>query len=325
MAGALAALYARGKTFDNIWATGAGALVGLVYIAPKDKAPHEALRELLEISIDDRIYRWFPVNYKVFKKSSPLTRTFERWGELWKLSGRTDRPGDSYKRLYNDGIDLLTAIMTPSDLTPLSQGLCEPLPFLEDVIDFDRVQAWPGECIVNAYNLTDHVMEYFDKTAIDALHVRAALAAPFLYTPVTIGTKQYTEGALHDPINLGRFLDPVERATLAPQIFALSDLIGVNQLLRPPRDLWDAFGQSIMTPLVSLANTHEQIFTLFEERQGVRAKFDLIKFRFRVPEELQPYVLDWSYSNMQRLWDIGVEAGENFFVQHQDKLLDIAT
>lgn len=326
MAGALAALYDQGKTFDNIWATGAGALVGLVYIAPKDKSPQDALQTLLDMSIADEIYRFFPVNYKVFKKSSPWTRTFERWGQLWKLPGRTDRPDDGHRRLYNDWIDLLTAVMTPSDLTSLSQGLCEPLPFLEEVIDLARVKEWPGEFVLNAYNITDHNIEYFDKTVIDAPHVRAALAAPFLYAPVTIGTKQYTEGALHDPINFARFMDRDERLQLAPQVFALADIMSVKKLLRPPRDLWEAYGQSIMTPLVALAETHEQIFNHLAQRPDRKGRFkpEFIKFQFRVPEELHPDVLDWSYSNMRSLWDIGVQAGEAFFLAHSARLPDIA-
>jgi predicted acylesterase/phospholipase RssA len=323
MAGALASLYDKGKTFDNIWATGAGALVGLVYIAPKDKAPPEALRAILEMSIADQIYRFFPVNYKVFKKSSPWLRTFELWGQLWKLPGRTDRPGDSYKRVYNDTIDLLTSLMTPSDLHYSSQGLCASLPFLDDLIKFEQVKEWPGEFVLNAYNITDRVMEDFDKTVIDALHVQAALAAPFVYAPVTIGTKQYSEGAFHDPTNLGKFMERATRQELTPQVLVLSDIISHKQLLRPPRNLWDAYGQSIMTPIVSLADTHKQIFAHFQRQGG--AKFKLIEFRFQVPEELHPHVLDWSYSNMQRLWDIGVEAGEEFFRQHADKLPNVAS
>ena len=44
-------------------------------------------------------------------------------------------------------------------------------------------------------------------------------------------------------------------------------------------------------------------------------------FRNHIPEEQWPTVLDWSYSNMSTLFDIGVETGEAFFAEHEERLV----
>lgn len=324
MAGALAGLYAKGKTFHHIWTTGAGCIVGLVYIAPKHGSPYEALEGMLEMSIADPIYRVFPVNYKVFKKPSPFLHAFERWGDLWKLPVRPNSPHARYRRFWNDSVEFWTSMLTPPDLHPDRPGLCEPLPFLEEIIDFDGVQQWPGGFFLNAYNLTDHTMEVFAKSVIDPLHVRAATAAPFLYPPVRIGAKEFREGAFHDPLALRGLRQKTHDKELDTRCIVLSDILGRKNLLQPPRNLWEAYGQSIMEPVVSLAEAHRRIFEKEQEQEQDDTKFDLIDLNFDVPEDLQPHVLDWSYSNMRRLWEIGIAAGERLYTNHKENLPDLA-
>ena len=67
IAGALAAFLAEGIEFDVISASGAGVLMGLLYTAPRDVGPREALMKWAEVGVADSIYKLFPVNYKVFK------------------------------------------------------------------------------------------------------------------------------------------------------------------------------------------------------------------------------------------------------------------
>jgi predicted acylesterase/phospholipase RssA len=323
MAGALASLYDMGKTFDHIWTTGAGGLVGLVYIAPKNGSPAEALEAMIEMSIADPIYQLFPVNYKIFKKSSPFLHAFERWGELWKVPVRSESAGAGYRRLWNDSVDFWTAALTPSDVTFQSKGLCEPLPFLEDIVDFSRVQDWPGKFFLSAYNLTDNAMEVFPKPLIDPRHVRAATAALFLYPPVRIGTKEYTEGAFHDPLNLQGLRRKADEMELDTQCIVLSDILSRRrQLLRPPQNLWEAYGQSIMAPVVTLARVQREIFEHLQSAHNTR--FDLIELKFNIPKQVLPDVLDWSYSNIRRMWRIGRRAGKDFCETHGDKLPNIA-
>ena len=66
MAGALAAFEERGVRFDVVSTSGAGALVGLLWLAPKGASPGAALRNWVNAYVDDTIYGLFPVNYKVF-------------------------------------------------------------------------------------------------------------------------------------------------------------------------------------------------------------------------------------------------------------------
>jgi hypothetical protein len=52
----------------------------------------------------------------------------------------------------------------------------------------------------------------------------------------------------------------------------------------------------------------------------VKRKWKLLRVPFEVPAEHWPHVLDWSYSNLSTLFEIGKEAGERFYEQHQDDL-----
>ena len=74
IAGALCALWDTGRTFDVIYTSGAGALLGLLYAAPKGKEPKEALKSLVDLGVSDLIYRLLPIGYKTFFKPGPFTR-----------------------------------------------------------------------------------------------------------------------------------------------------------------------------------------------------------------------------------------------------------
>ncbi|SUX54805.1 patatin-like phospholipase family protein [Chromobacterium vaccinii] len=79
MAGALVALTEAGVKFDIISASGAGAIVGLLYAAPRQGDALAALSRLADMGVSDRIYSLFPVNYKVFNKPGPLA---DAWRSL---------------------------------------------------------------------------------------------------------------------------------------------------------------------------------------------------------------------------------------------------
>jgi hypothetical protein len=57
-----------------------------------------------------------------------------------------------------------------------------------------------------------------------------------------------------------------------------------------------------------------------DDRQFDRTELLRMPFRNNIPEEQWPEVLDWSYSNMSKLFDIGVKTGEEFFRQHEKRL-----
>jgi predicted acylesterase/phospholipase RssA len=394
MAGFLYELLKRGKTFRNFHTSGAGALMALLLIAPKDGNPCKALKSWVEAGVADEIYAGLPVNFKLFRKPGPFSSLFRLLAQRfhvpregvpaapddpvkevladWLATPRDDRSGspsdrdaidrmqdrlsklwtaaadpkvkdvllkakdptkrfrdvwltswlktDSDRRLYNDLVDLWFSALTPSTLTYRSKGLAAALPFLDEIVDFKKSKRFGGHLCVNAYNMTADakldkedrrdrakrnkaVMRIFDQSVIDAQHIRAAFSMPFIYPPARIGDDFYSEGADHQPINFHTLEAKGERRTvvLLDVLAELEDL-----LVRTPRDLWDAYVISIMTPVVALA--HGDIEEFEEEHPDVK----LIPAEWNVPPEFQPYLMDWSYSNLDKLFEVGREAGKLF-------------
>ncbi|MBI3144698.1 MAG: patatin-like phospholipase family protein, partial [Pseudogulbenkiania sp.] len=79
MAGALVAFLEQGVEFDVISTSGAGALMGLLYAAPKAGTPAEALRQWAQMGVADPIYGMLPVNYKVFMKPGDEAAAYRDW------------------------------------------------------------------------------------------------------------------------------------------------------------------------------------------------------------------------------------------------------
>src|SRR5438128_3846271 len=71
MSGALLALHEEGQAkFDKIAMAGAGAVVGLIYLAPRAGLSKErALSSTVNFGISDAIYETIPINYKTVGKS----------------------------------------------------------------------------------------------------------------------------------------------------------------------------------------------------------------------------------------------------------------
>ena len=352
MAGALCAVWKAGRTFHTIYTAGAGGLMGMLFAAPANGDPEKALRSVPNMGVSDEIYQWFPVNYKAFFKSSPYTQAFRHWarrfhipeshGEYEPYSSHGGGPWHPWppfgwwpfwwpffpghhhhhhhsaywRRLYNDWIDLWFSALTPTDLAYSSEGLCDPLPFLEEMVSFKALKYFHGDFYLNAYNITRDRVDLFAKDVLTPLHFRAALASPFIYPPVTIGDQTYYEGADRSPIPFHHFKD----IRLFPKvgIVAIMDILGAlgKSLVRRPRNLWDAYLISIVTPIVSLAKRDLGSFTMFLDEEadkrdhGPKLHHEL--FDFRVPADLASNLLDWRYSNLRHLWDIGYEAGERF-------------
>lgn len=76
IAGALAAFVEEGIEFDVISASGAGVLMGLLYTAPHDATPRQALQSWADTGVADSIYKMIPINYKIFQKPGVQASTF---------------------------------------------------------------------------------------------------------------------------------------------------------------------------------------------------------------------------------------------------------
>jgi len=382
MAGALCAFVEEKIKLDIVYTSGAGALIGLLLVAPKDKSPTEALKGLLELGISDLIYyhlpfyRLLPINYKAFMKPGRFTEPIQRFARNFKVrtfeSARApktrpdeqpqgfreqvetaidvaveaietsvERRADKFIRLYNDLVDLWAAAIAPIPPPSYwSQGLCAPLPFLEDLVDFSKLDNFKGEFYVNAFSPekaresnqesgksgTGSGMKLFGKREIGPDQVRAAFAYPFIYAPVKIEGRLYFEGANRDPISFGHLMhDVIELfdSTGKPQksgknvgTIVLVDILGSlsQYLLREPRNLWDAFGLSILVPAV--AHAQNEVARFKRHLDGMR-ELEIetpafLKVPFDVPQKVGHYIVDWSYSNMSALFDIGLDAGRKF-------------
>src|SRR5262249_15731130 len=79
---ALSAFYEKHVKFDVVACSGAGALPGLLYLAPKSGHPIAALKGVVNLNIHDAIYDLIPNNYKVFFKYGPFSDIFYRLGHM---------------------------------------------------------------------------------------------------------------------------------------------------------------------------------------------------------------------------------------------------
>ena len=402
MAGFLYALLKERKTFKNFHTSGAGALMALLLIAPKNGNPCRALKNWVEAGVDDQIYAGLPVNFKLFRKPGPFASLFHLMAErfkvprakmpaegtdparavlaewfatstspndknaidrletrflnLWRMGPDPNVLGtlrqnpdpikrlrdvwltnwlrtDDERRIYNDFVDLWFSALTPSTLTYKSKCLAAPLPFLEDLVCFEKARhfgdARGGHFCVNAYNMTadaklakpikldrrtknQTVMYLFESPRVNPAiqkeplgpeHIRAAFSMPFIYPPARIGDDFYSEGADHQPLNFHE-----SKTTPGPRTIVLLDVLAELEdlLVRTPRDLWDAYVISIMTPVVALA--HEDV----DDFGNRHADITVIPAGWNIPQEFQPFLMDWSFSNLDKLFEVGKEAGNLF-------------
>lgn len=321
MAGALAAIYDAQKTFDIIYASGAGSILGMLFLAPNGKTPSEALFGTTACAVDDTIFDVFPIGYKSFFKRGPFTKLFLRYAAALQITNPAI-PART-RRLINDTITFWIAAGTPTDLSMASEGLCRPVPFIRDVVDFDalRSEALKGRFYMNAYCIEDGKIVNFadDRLSRDSFH--AALAFPFIYGPAKYQGKHYYEGSSVDPVSLDLLYEKIMSGKISKDSnFVLMDILGAfeSALVRRPRNLIDSYGISIIAPICSLARLSK---LYFRERLP---EVTLQEISFDVPIEKRRYMLDWSYSNIMEMWRVGYATGAAWVKEHGAELPDCA-
>ena len=320
MSGALYALDEKGVKFDVISTSGAGMFIGLLYVAPKDISSQQALKNVVDVSVSDWIYQWLPVNYKVFRKPGVGAEAYRNFIENlpWvKAIIDIENPTPA-QRFFSDWIQLIINAFSPTDLTYMSKGLCAHMPFITDLVDFEKIKNIEPEFYINAYNVTDHRMENFSKNQITVEHFFAALSFPFIYPPTNINGKYYIEGAVVDCLN---YKSLVENHPEVDTIVVF-DILGCDKLFREPRDLYDAWVLSIITPIIEIARDDTKIFELkFNIGPEGKPLRKLLKVKFDIPEEHLSYVLDWSYDNLNTLFNVGYQSGLKFYENHKKDLV----
>lgn len=327
MAGALVAFHEQGARFDVISCSGAGALMGLLYTAPKNGNPVLALREWAQMGVNDAIYGLFPVNYKVFMKPGAAAQSYRDWLSKNPFTAPFYDPASPFGHgLFSDWVKLGLATLSPTDLSPASLGMCAHLPFAEQVIDFGSVAKIEPEFYINAYNMTKERMRIFSKGEITPEHLKAAFSFPMIYPPYPLKDGDYIEGAAIDTLNFRALVsdNPADEALHRDiQNLVIFDILGADKLIRKPRSLYDSWVQSIITPLVEIAKDD---ISLFEYKHNVdvdgKKKRNLYKVDLMggIPAEHWPEVMDWSTSNLELLFDVGYRAGQAFCREHADVL-----
>lgn len=315
MAGALEAFIDHHVSFDLISTSGAGALIGLLYTVPKNQDPKKALQSVVDLGIDDKIYAALPIDYKVFNKPGVLA---DLWRQLCAanplITSIQQHAGEgATQQLFADWMQLLLATLSPSSLSAASTGLCAHVPFIDEVVDFSALPGIAPQFYLNAYNLSQHQMRCWDKQQIGKAQFLAALSFPFLYPPTRLDGDYYIEGAVIDTLNFKALL--AQHPTQIDSIVVF-DVLGCESIMHPPKDLYDAWVQSIITPLTELARDDLKLFEALHNTDPVtgKAKSTLLRInyeRFLTPEDTL-HQLDWSRSNQVRLYDVGYEAGHAF-------------
>lgn len=288
-----------------------------------------ALARWVEVGVADSIYKMFPVNTKIFHKPGDKAKAY-RGALKPPLAGHPfldvfTNQFNGASEAWQDWMHLMMSALSPSDLSTKSLGLCAHLPFIEQAIDFDAVSKMKPEFYINAYNTSKSRMKIWGKREIEPVHVRAALSFPFLYPPTEIDGDDYIEGAALDTLNLDPFIGgPGAEHHEDVDTLVILDILGDDRLIRKPRNLYDAWVHSVITPLVKISKSELRLFELEHNTDPATGlpKRRLLKANLMegIPEQHWPEVLDWSSSNMQLLFDVGYKAGMAFCRQHGDVL-----
>src|SRR5262249_31284503 len=98
------------------------------------------------------------------------------------------------------------------------------------------------------------------------------------------------------------------------------DMMGAKKLMmRKPRNLYDAWVQSIMVPLAEISKDDLEVFRFKYQPKNM----DLVHISLtkHVPENHWPFVLDWSYSNLASLYAARVGLLQEPFVAGADTMI----
>src|SRR5262245_157014 len=115
MAGFLHAVLESNQTFDQFHTSGAGALMALLSVSPKECTPLQALRDWVENGVADEVYAGLPVNFKLFRKPGPFAPLYKKLAERFKVPVQDPAAiGDR-----EDRDKLLAAVGKPNPTTEL--------------------------------------------------------------------------------------------------------------------------------------------------------------------------------------------------------------
>lgn len=300
------------ETFETITASGAGALVALVALAPKGLPPLDALENLTNTGVSDEIYQLFPVNYKVFQKPGTAADLFRNAIAATPF-GRfvMDQHGKSDAFcLWSDMVQFTWAAMTPAPLDwGYAPGMCAPTPWVTETVDFDAINGLKQQFEMIAYDVTDKRLRWFhnrdQEITVDAFH--AAMAFPFLYPPHQYEGDWYIEGAaVSDVPYEGLFnLKSIKEVVIL-------DVLGYRALIDAPETLWEGFTQLIVDTIVSNAQASYRAFRQQNEIRRLKGESTLDVYRVDARKAAHSSdALTWKRSNLKAQFEYGRKAADD--------------
>ena len=313
MSGAMIAFAEQGVQFDTISATGAGGLVGMLYLAPKGgKKPVDALRELPNLFVSDWLYRLFPVNFKVFQKYGPFAEHF------WELRKRLPQiyvapeERSEVKRFINDWIQLWATVLTPPSFRTARKGLMSHVPLIADLVDFVKLKAQPTKFYINTFSLRTRRLRIFDEQEMDADIFNAAQAMYMLFEPVRTANDLLITGATRDPTGLQAIWTRRPGLAGKPALARVLALDPVSDAFwRMPENAYDAFQLMLMNPIAALQELMLNFYG-WTEWEVNRVRTGGLPPLYRIPVEINeqyyPRMLEWTHANAVKLQEIGREA-----------------
>ncbi len=315
-AGALIALEEKGVKFDVVSGACIGSILALAYASPvKGLSRIDALEAWCSATgVSDAIYDLLPVNFKVFlKDSGPFNAVWDKWATwmvahnpLFSASAQSEG-----QRLYNDLYLMWLTMFAPSTLSAKSKGLSRIARSLDSLIDFEKLRDIDMDVYINALNITDRKVELFNKKEITIDHVVAGSSLYYIASQTKINGKLYGEGSYIDCMNYEGVLESHKDI----DTIVTMNILNREALIREPRDLNDAYNLSVMLPFVTIAQDDTKIFEA--KYKGDRK---LLKVPLKIPEKDEVTAIDWSYSNFQRLKELGYEAGLKFYEDNKADL-----
>jgi len=325
-AGALCGFYERGLSFRAVAAAGAGALPGLLYVAPARRPdnptadPGVALRGVVNMNIHDAIYDLIPNNFKVFFKYGPFSDPFYRLSKF--IKGMVEVPesyGRDYQRLVHDWIDFVTAAVAPTTLTYRSPSVLTRVQVINELVDWNALRTSPKDFFLNTFNLETQVLQSLNKLNLTTEAFYAALAMPWLYppTPAVPGGPLYTEGASHDPSGIETMLEDDTPPMANLDAVLVLDTIPPD-LWVDPESIYESLELAIMDPIVTLTENVAALYSLQEMVFNGGTPLPLIKMPklyslpFKFPAWEGGKLLEWSYSTALTFWKAGYDAALKF-------------
>jgi NTE family protein len=327
-AGALCGFQEKGLSFQAVAAAGAGALPGLLYLAPARRPdnptanPAVALQGVVNMNIHDAIYDLIPNNFKVFFKYGPFADPFYRFSQFIKrVVPVPDSYGPDYQRLVHDWIDFVTAAVAPTTLTYRSPSVLTRVQVINELVDWNALRTSGRDFFLNTFNMETQRLQPFTKLTLTAEAFYAALAMPWLYPPTRAKTDGplYTEGASHDPSGIETMLEDGKPTDAFARPLDGLDAVLVLDTVPPdlwtdPESLYEALELAIMDPIVTLTENIAALYSLQDMvfNEGPLQMPKLYRLPFKFPPWEGGKLLEWRYSTARALWDAGHDAAVKF-------------